>query len=57
MPWLRNADDFIPLDFICRFESLHSDMDMVFDAIGMTSMKLPHKLKSNTVRSYERLLR
>ena len=50
--WLRNADDFIPLDFICRFESLHSDMDIVFDALGMTSMKLPHKLKSNTVRSY-----
>ena len=48
LDWIRNWQGTVPLDFICRFERLSQDFDVVLSKIGNPPIQLP---RINTAES------
>ncbi len=45
--WIKDFNNSIPLDYICRFENLNDDFSNVSKRIGLEPMILPHKIKGS----------
>ena len=43
--WLEDFSGSIPLDFVGRFETLSEDFHKICEAIGISPITLPHKMK------------
>lgn len=43
--WIKNSKNQICIDYICRFENLQQDFNIVCDKIGIPRQKLPHSNK------------
>ena len=44
--WLVDESGNLLVDYICRFEHLQNDFEIVCDRIGIPQEQLPHKIKS-----------
>ncbi len=45
--WLKDFDGKIPMDYICRFESLQQDFSVACKRMGIDEIQLPHALKGS----------
>lgn len=45
--WIKDYENSIPLDYICRFETLKDDFTHVCKQMGLGSLSLPHEIKGS----------